>query len=747
MTVGSSGGVGVRLFVQGQEIVKQVFGDIGSAGRKMWADVAAGEGIAKAPLEAISRTSETVKDKIHELAGETGSAANILGSFGVAGIGLAGALGGAILALDKTKEAMEFGDQIQKTAEKLKVSTDTVQEWRYAILQFGGSAEDADSALQGFTQALGQAESGLSPKLMKAFAALGFTREQLKSFDSVDAALKAVTDRISGLGSEAERAGVAQKLGLTPLLPALREGSGAVEKLRQDAHDLGFVMEADIVEKLGKANDKFESASQVIRVKFMSAFVDLAPILLQTTDLIAKMIDKVDDLLESFKKVEDTSTNALRRRQASDIDTINRLSVQKEAASKSLLGSFSPFDRVALENAQKDLAAIQVELTKRAEEDAARAKTGQNTGGTGLIDQTKQHGLTEAQKTERREELYLEEQVQILRAGGREADAKGLEAKLNMMKQIREYEALGLSTSLATAQAQKDAAAIIDAEARKALGDRIKEGTKQREEEIKGLAKALEDSAVRAEKATDEQLQHELALAQAAGEVAKAKALQAQIAERALSKQFQEVDQLGPDEAQTKAHKWITETDQATMTGQIRQSFRDGAKAALTGDVVGFAQSLADRFATRLSDKLGDTLFNLFDSLISQLGNNGSNGFGSFLSSVGSFIFGGGHATGGEMLSGYAYRAAEHDTELALIGRSGKVFNHDETVALLQSATAAKGGGLTVHAPVQFSIDARGAGPREIDNLRAEMRQMQASMPGKIIETVNDGLQRRMIQG
>jgi len=111
---------------------------------------------------------------------------------------------------------------------------------------------------------------------MKAFTALGFTKEQLKSFDSAEDALRAVSEKIAALGSEAERAAVAEKLGLTALLPLLRQGTVEIDRLRKAAHDLGYVLDEDLVKSLGDLKDKSDAASQVLKVQLAGAFAGVA---------------------------------------------------------------------------------------------------------------------------------------------------------------------------------------------------------------------------------------------------------------------------------------------------------------------------------------------------------------------------------------------------------------------------------------------------------------------------------------
>lgn len=289
------GGVGTRLYVVGGGEVRREFNAAGDAGKRMFAEIANGQKAANPALVAFSRTVGEVRGGVEGLADSTGGASRILGAFGAAGIGVAAGLGAVGVAVNQARTAIAFADEIADSAQRINVSTDALQEYRYALLQTGGEATDADAALQAFTATLGAAESGLSPKAMKAFSALGFTEAQLKSFGSMEEALNEVTRRIAGLSKESERAAIAEKLGLSSLLPLLRQGADGVAELRQEAHDLGYVLDADVAQKGSDAADKLEALGQTIKVQLSAAFIDLAPAILQATEAFAGFMRTVAD--------------------------------------------------------------------------------------------------------------------------------------------------------------------------------------------------------------------------------------------------------------------------------------------------------------------------------------------------------------------------------------------------------------------------------------------------------------------
>lgn len=221
---------------------------------------------------------------------------------GVAGLTAAAGIAALAVAGQQARAAMQFADEIDDAAQKLMIGTGALQEFRFAMTQVGGEAKDADSAIESFNKTLGSAQSGLSPKAMKGFAALGFTNEQIQSFNSGEDALEEVAKRIADLSKESEQAAVAEKLGLSAMLPLLREGAAEMEALRQKARDLGIVMDAELVAKGAEANQQFETMASVIKVQLTSAFVELSDEVVSFTGFIADALTGLNAFLGKFEE-------------------------------------------------------------------------------------------------------------------------------------------------------------------------------------------------------------------------------------------------------------------------------------------------------------------------------------------------------------------------------------------------------------------------------------------------------------
>ena len=239
--------------------------------------------------------------------------AGILGD-SLAAAGLAGAAAGAALvaAWSGAKSAMAFGDEIADSAERLQVTTDYLQEMRWAAREFGAEFEDADKALDGFTKAWGLATSGLSPKAVKPFTALGLDP---KDFDTVEQAMTAVMGKISALGNTAQQAAIADKLGLGSILTGLRAGPGAFQDMMRSAHDWGSVMDAQLINKAADAQGEYDRLTRQLEVQFKSAMVEATPLVMTLTSWLvngAKAAGEFAGMLsDAGKAIDELSTHDL----------------------------------------------------------------------------------------------------------------------------------------------------------------------------------------------------------------------------------------------------------------------------------------------------------------------------------------------------------------------------------------------------------------------------------------------------
>lgn len=211
----------------------------------------------------------------------------------------AAAVGGlALLA----KTSISTLDNIGKTADKLGVTTDALQELRFAASQAGVAQRTFDMALQRLSRRVAEAAKGqgeLKDTLIEYGIAVkdanGNTRDTEDILDDIADAMSQTTD-------ESERLRIAFKAfdseGVA-LVNMLKDGSLALHTLRQEARDLGIVLDETMIRNAAKAADNFDKLWRVIKVQFISAIGEFIPLI---TDLSEQMLDWIKNNQDLLKQ-------------------------------------------------------------------------------------------------------------------------------------------------------------------------------------------------------------------------------------------------------------------------------------------------------------------------------------------------------------------------------------------------------------------------------------------------------------
>jgi prefoldin subunit 5 len=154
------------------------------------------------------------------------------------------AAGAGIFAL--ASSTASYGDQVAKTAGKLGIGIEALQEYRYAAERSGVSVETFDSSLTAMQKRLGEAAQGTGAA-KKALEKLGLSAKDLVKLGPEEA-LAAISDKMRDIESPAERAALAAALfsrsGIG-MVNMLGDGSKALQQLREDARRTGYVLSED----------------------------------------------------------------------------------------------------------------------------------------------------------------------------------------------------------------------------------------------------------------------------------------------------------------------------------------------------------------------------------------------------------------------------------------------------------------------------------------------------------------------
>src|SRR4029077_12389694 len=172
-------------------------------------------------------------------------------------LGAIAAAGAAAIGLfELGKSVAETGEEVDRASQRLGISTDAVQEFRHAAIMTGVPVEALEMAMTRLSSAAGTS-------LLHPFddAAVMFSRFGIKVTDMhgrlkpADQLLESVAERFSRL-SEAEKPAALRALGFgragSGILPFLNKGAKGIREMREEAHRLGVVLDADAIKQAKK---------------------------------------------------------------------------------------------------------------------------------------------------------------------------------------------------------------------------------------------------------------------------------------------------------------------------------------------------------------------------------------------------------------------------------------------------------------------------------------------------------------
>ena len=236
------------------------------------------------------------------------------GAFGTAakvGAGLAAgavAAGAAIYGI-ATKSAAT-SDRIDKMSQKLGLSRKAFQELDFIASQSGTSVEAMRGGMKTLTAQMTKAQKG-GKDTKKAFEKLGLSVTDANgNLKDQETMLFEVMGALQGMEDGTEKSALAtQLLGKsgTELIPLLNGAAGSIDEMRQQANDLGLVLDDDVIDSGVKLTDtidqikrSFDSIVAKVGGKVMPIVQKALNLVLENMPLIQNIVGKVFGVLEAF---------------------------------------------------------------------------------------------------------------------------------------------------------------------------------------------------------------------------------------------------------------------------------------------------------------------------------------------------------------------------------------------------------------------------------------------------------------
>lgn len=253
-----------------------------------------------AKFDGFKRGMEDVRndlDKTSQAAGRTKSAFEAAGAgirkmIGPAKIAAAAIAAAGAATFGLASSTAKAGDNAAKTADRIGIGVEALQELRFAAERSGVASNTLDMALQRMTRRVAEAAQG-SGEAKNALAELGLNAETLAA-KSPDAALADIADAMQNVANQSDRVRLGFKLFDSEgvgLVNTLAGGSAGLEEMRQAARDTGSVISEDTARSSEQFQDKMQDLQASMAGLRTEIGEKLIPIFVEK--VIPVLVDKV----------------------------------------------------------------------------------------------------------------------------------------------------------------------------------------------------------------------------------------------------------------------------------------------------------------------------------------------------------------------------------------------------------------------------------------------------------------------
>lgn len=223
----------------------------------------------EAELNRFTASIKQMGEASEESGNKTLSFSDVLGANLLSGLIQKGLETLASKMLDIRKAAVELGfarrsmaDDLNTMAKVTSLSTETIQEFKYASTFIDVELETMTGSLTKLTKQMYSASTG-SKSSAEAFKTLGINIYNADGSlrDSYDVFLE-VIDALGRIDDEATRDGLAMSVfgkSAQQLNPLIRAGSGVLDDYRQKAHEVGYVLDQETLDALNGVNDEVDA--------------------------------------------------------------------------------------------------------------------------------------------------------------------------------------------------------------------------------------------------------------------------------------------------------------------------------------------------------------------------------------------------------------------------------------------------------------------------------------------------------
>ena len=255
-------------------------------------------------LEEMANAADDVGDEFEESTKQAASfgdvlKANIIGDVVTKGIeALASGIKKVGKALkDSIVDSAKYADEMNTLAKQTGLSTDALQEYKYMSELVDVDLDTITSSMSKLIRNMNSARKGTGDAA-KAFDTLGINittaNGELRNNQEV---FNEVVTALGQIANETERDSIAMAIfgkSAQDLNPLILAGGEAIAQYAQEAHDMGYVLDADAINSLNNVNDSFDRLQNVVTGVKNQLGQALAPVVEELAQKMQEWIAGID---------------------------------------------------------------------------------------------------------------------------------------------------------------------------------------------------------------------------------------------------------------------------------------------------------------------------------------------------------------------------------------------------------------------------------------------------------------------
>ena len=289
-----------------------------------------GEQKYKQSMESLAQSNQSLGssagklgDQVKDLSGKLGinlpdgaaKALNGLNGFSAGTVAAMGAAAAGVAAMIKVcKELHEITLQAAADADELitqsmvtGLSTETLQQWKYAENLIDVSVSTMTGSLSKLTRAMYDAQTG-NKAAAETFAALGVSiTDSSGHLRSAEDVFYDVIDALGGVENQTERDALAMEVmgrSAQELNPLILQGSDALRELAAEAENTGYVLDESQIQKLGEVDDAYQRMQLQIEATKKELAVEFAPASKAAMETFGNVVEKAGKILVDTHLIE-----------------------------------------------------------------------------------------------------------------------------------------------------------------------------------------------------------------------------------------------------------------------------------------------------------------------------------------------------------------------------------------------------------------------------------------------------------